>query len=77
MAGPSSLGRTVRRPGVHEAVVDGHGHDGAAVRVDVLHYPDDDMARQGRGKEYPPHFKYRVVRKNSCMFELSRHLSAH
>ena len=24
-----------------------------------------------------PHFSYRVVRKNSCMFELSRHLTAH
>ena len=60
MDDPSSLGRAVRRPGVHEAVVDGHGHDWAAVRVDVLHYPDDDIAFQGRRKAYSPQFKYEV-----------------
>ena len=59
MDGPS-LGRAVGRPGVHEAVVDGHRHDGAAVRVDVLHYPGDDIAFQGRGKAYSPQFKYEV-----------------
>ena len=35
--GHPTLGRAVGRPGVHEAVVDGHRHNGAAVRVDILH----------------------------------------
>ena len=35
--GDPTLGGAVGRPGVHEAVVDRHRHDGAAVRVDVLH----------------------------------------
>ena len=63
----SSLGRAVRRPGVHQAVVDGHGHDGAAVRVDVLHYPDDYIAKQGRGKAYSPQFKYEVWQKSNSI----------
>ena len=41
--GDPALGRAVRRPGVHQTVVDRHRHDGAAVRVYVLHNPEVDL----------------------------------